>query len=1018
MKPIKLEFQAFGPFKDKMVIDFNEFTDQGLFLITGPTGSGKTTIFDAIFYALYGQLSSSDRKSLGAPAKSQFASDETLCYVELEFEAKGKIYTLYRQPQQMGKGVRKDLVTLDAKAQLTSTHFSLDRISEVQAEVNSILGLTAEQFKQIVLLPQGEFKDLLFASSTEKEVIFRDLFKTQDIQQFTERLKLESDELTRLIKYHQQSINIHLNNIDKTDEQLVSWIDSQQYDLVLDYIESEKNKFQEQINQQTQILDRLTKQTNELQQQINLQAELTKAETQRDELIKQEAAIQELKRLSHKIEDLITLSSKLAELKRVSQRVELTHQSKKKHEEVLNTHKLKEELMLKEFETIQKAYTQIGSWEEKSSELREQSIKYTKLLENFNQKKRLETQNQASQTKLTELLKETEKENTEITVLSNSLKELAKVEKQKTTLNKQLSELNTNLLITKEKETLFNKLKELIESINKETGVFTELKEKKHKVDQELSHAEIIQQEQIAGVLAQTLKDDEPCPVCGSIHHPDIAQLKDETITDEQIEALRKKQSDVLIDFSSSSQRLKSFSEHQEQLLNTLNLELDQVESEHKKLMEHSNNQQDELNNLNKSIQKLENELEKKEVVSLNLDKTRESLVQHKLEITREETNINSRKDDIERLNKTLENEDLLNEEQLLKLKHQIEALNDKIKETRQLREKKQSEIHEIQKEIVETESSLVVLKQNLSQQTSDKLELEKEYENLLVEKNLTHQEVSDSNYTKEDILKTQEKIDAYYQEVNQVKGIITSLTNQLKQMGELHPNPHTLKIEVDQQIKEFNQSSRTLHGKWLTYESAFESIQKENTEYQVVVKRHQEVYPLYLAASGDRSVGYLSFERYVLAAFFEEVLEFANERLMAMTEDRFYLTVMSEGLSRQRSAGLDLEIFDNHVSNTRSVKTLSGGETFKASLALALGLSDVISQKSGGIHIDALFIDEGFGTLDEQSLDQAIETLLSINQDGRLVGIISHVNEFKERIPHQIQVNKDQEGSSLTIIN
>lgn len=1016
MRPIKLELQAFGPFKDKVVIDFSQFTQEGLFLITGPTGSGKTTIFDAIFYALYGQLSSSDRKSLGQPTKSQFASEETLSYVEFEFESKNKTYTVYRHPAQKAIGTRGRIVNHESTARLSSDNLALSKITEVQAEINTILGLTATQFKQIVLLPQGEFKDLLVAGSSEKEGIFRDLFKTQDFQIFTEKLKLETDKLSKQLESSQNNILAFLRVLNIDDADFNSYLGSKQYDKVVDYLKEEISDLKTEVNKEQEELDILTKKFNTLIQQIDLQNDLHKYQKRKLELDSKREEINNLKVLNTKIEDIIALKKMLNQIDTL--KLKLSKNKKDKQEMSSQLLNLDSELsnLNNSLELINKDFNHIEEWESERNQINQKHLKFSNLLEKSNAKEKLIILNKQSDENISIGKEKLEETNRQLQEKKVQIEKIKDAEKQLKQISQELTEINEKLLISKQKLNESEIVTRTIDDINSETLIFNELKEEKEEIDLLVTQREILRQQQIAGVIAQSLNENEPCPVCGSLHHPYKAHLSTDEISEESIKLLKQEQSTKQSEFAQSSQRLKSFNESKNKKLEALGFSEESFNEDYNHLMKETEHLIKEKQVRDDEIIHLKQIISNGEWLEKERDKLNEQLVNNRLEINKEETNKSNRLEEINNLDKILNNEVLLTAEDLESLVKDVEVINNKIKVTRLNRDKTSQELNLLDKKKVETVTSLKNLEEMSSTIKIELEELSHIYKDELVAKNIDESEVIERIVTKEDIEANLKTIETYNNEVHLNAGLIKGTNDRLSQLKEIVENPHTIRLELENNIRNYTTKLNQKNNRLSNYEATVTEVEQESGKSQELLNQHKEIYPLYLAATGDSSVGYLSFERYVLASFFEEVLEYANERLLSMTQDRFYLVVMEDKLARQRASGLDLEVFDNHTSRSRSVKTLSGGETFKASLALALGLSDVTSQKYGGVHIDALFIDEGFGTLDEQSLDQAIETLLKINQDGRIVGIISHVKELKERISNQIQVDKSQEGSTITI--
>lgn len=1018
MRPISLELQAFGPFKDKIFIDFTEFEQDSLFLICGPTGAGKTSIFDAIFYALYGQLSSSDRKSLGQPAKSQFASDETLCYVEFVFETKGQKVKIYRHPEQFAIGARTRIVKHLSSVKLTSDKVVLDKSNEVQNYVNELLGLSANQFKQIVLLPQGEFKDLLMASSSQKEEIFRDLFNTHEIQQFTENLKNEAITLTQQLKESKNNVIAYTKILNIEDEQFNAYIESQQVDLIVKHLDEIIIEQKEKQSQLSSLLDKDVQKLETIKEQINLQDDFSNYETKLKLFEEQEASINQLKINNQKIKELIELEKQLVNIQNLQTKINLNKESLANLENKIKETSSQQDQLNKQLESVITNFNKIDEWENSASSLEKDIVHYESLLIKLNSKLNLEKLNHSSIEIMKNLDTELEVLADEFNTIKESLFNIDQASIKKEELSIKINQLNEIMLKLSEKEKHFNQINGLMSNINQEQLIFNDLRVKKENIDSEVTQSEIIRQEQIAGVLASELKDNEPCPVCGSLHHPNKAHLTNNVISDEDLKNLKVSAQKILQKFIESSQKIGSYQQQIQEFYDQLKIDAESRDNEFEKLTIELNNVKEQNADFNQELEDLNKQLSTKTSLEKRKDEINDLIIQKNLQKTKEESTVQMRDADIKAIALELKDQTILSKEQINELATQVSTIKNQIQQTRSQKTEGEKQLHEIELKLIEVKTNHSNLNELLVNQVSDLEKLEEQFNIDLRKKGLTLEEVQDNKNTLQTILDYETQIEQFYQQKNQTIGLYNNVQEKLEKIKELVEFPHSLSTQLTSEIQQQTEVLNKVNNYLSTVNSSRDLVEGERIKSEKLLKAHQEIYPLYLVASGDRSVGYLSFERYVLSTFFEEVLEFANQRLLAMTQDRYYLIVQQESMARQRSSGLDLEVFDNNSSQSRSVKTLSGGETFKASLALALGLSDVISQRSGGVQIDALFIDEGFGTLDDQSLDQAIETLLSINQGGRLVGIISHVKELRERIENQIQVFSTNEGSYIKVIS
>lgn len=939
MRPIKLVMSAFGPYKDEEKIDFKELNGRNIFVISGKTGAGKTTIFDAITYALYGEASGESREV--DSFRSDFANDEVETFVELEFELKRETYKLKRIPRQLKKKSRGEGYTeKSAEAILEMPDGKIiTKANNVNSKVIELMGITKEQFKQIVMLPQGEFKKLLLADSSEREGIFRKIFDTYDFEKIQTELKEEAKELENRQKESQNEIKTNLKNIiGNLNVEIGEYPD---IPIVLEelkkLIETDKSNYEKNMLDQKEI-------DNYLQ-------EIKKVSDLKEDLEKKKVELIEDLKIEEELKEKIQLLEK--ELKEAVEELK----SEEKNEEYRDKLKLE----LQNLKTIESQIDEI----EKLKKERDLNQELLKKVEEMQKKsKQLEVENQS------------EFEKNEI-----ELKQLIDLETQKLKLDNLIKEKEESRIKLRDiysKIVEYEKLKSNHKTREEEYKKF-EIEYEKLKKEQETKE-EIYKKEQ-AGILASNLKDNEPCPVCGSTTHPQKAVLieQNQIPTEEELKKLKEERQEYEI---VKNDKLKILTELHQDLKNRLEI-------------------------LEESLQSFKEGFETTSYSKTRAQEVKERGIKLKEEIEELQKQNNS-----------------LNER--IKTKEAIENKNLKIKEIINNERKKQENlIEEEKKKIIEIQNhsnKIEEFAKKLPQNISSKEEIVKEIgeKDKALRDSIHRLEIlrNKNNELGSAIEKECGKLEIKTQNIKDKKELILKIEEDFKALK------LSFKIETDEEIQnqlkekqikieELKKQEKEIYAQYNNNEIVFEKVTIAHKKVEKIEKRYRLVGELSDLANGKKSP-YISFERYILASYFEDIIDAANLRLEKMTGDRFSL-MRKEGKSKGAGQkGLELEVYDNYTDTSRDVSSLSGGESFKASLSLALGLSDVVQANAGGVSLDTIFVDEGFGNLDPQSLDNAIDSLLELQRGGRLVGIISHVEELKERIEAKLEVIGSPNGSKV----
>ena len=915
MRPHKLTISAFGPYAGQTEIDFDKFGTQGLFLITGDTGAGKTTIFDAITYALFGEASGSSRDD--SMFRSTYADPDVPTFVELQFEYGDKQYLVKRSPKQERPKARgTGYTTQDAVASLQiGDEAPITALKDVNAKLVEILGVNFFQYSQIAMIAQGQFRELLLADTKKRAEIFRSIFKTYGYLSLQKRLQEDANALYGEVQNKRRSAvqyvdgAVCLENSEhaadlkaaKKKVEANEMTISEMTDFISTILSEEKQKEKE-----------LKKDQEKLQGKINeIQKQLDADKTYKENKENHDNAVAEKGRREK--EEKPSLDKKLEEAK--------THQPE-----------------------IDQLTREISVMSEKMS-------KYAELSQCVKDIKKNAEDIKANDD---EFEKAGKKHDALKTGIEEKDIELKKINDQKPGEEKVKVEARINTLDA-EKEKL-TKLKEDIDSYTKEVGKLPELREKAQEAEMKRKNASNQYEEKYhlfiaeqAGYLAEELKEGHPCPVCGSTHHPQLAQKAPEAPTKAELEKEKKEVEKLQ---KSTEEAAKTCSAKDSALKST-------------KVA------------LQQRIKELLGDCE-----FGNADK----MIESKQEAIRVES---------ETLTKTL---GTLN--QLIERKNTIDT---KLPNDRKM-------LEELAQKKGELEGAKIKLGTN-------KKNLKEKYEKLKEELTYPSEEeaqkaLDEKKKIKEklegDITTAKEKVDDYDKKLAELSGTIKQLVELIKVVPSVNVEEATLQKEAFEKEKlETEKEIGTLHTNNTINDKIIENVNKTLGVLENLEKEYRMKKTLSDTANGKlNGKEHISLEAYVQSAYFERIIQRANTRLMVMSNGQYELrrriTYSGGGQS-----GLELNVLDHYNGTERDVRSLSGGEQFKASLSLALGLSDEIQESAGGIQLDTMFVDEGFGSLDESSLQQALKALNELTEGNRLIGIISHVADLK-KIDRQIIVTKD----------
>ncbi|EKO3798997.1 SMC family ATPase [Vibrio harveyi] len=1010
MKPIKLTMQAFGPFAQTETIEFDKLGTNPLFLINGPTGSGKTSILDAICFALYGETTGNERQ--GIQMRCDMAAPTLLTEVTLEFSLHGKSYRVIRSPEQeapkaRGEGmtVRKHTAALyeitDEEKLITS------KTTQVKTEVTNIIGLNETQFRQVMVLPQGKFRELLLATSKEREEIFGQLFQTDIYKKIEYALKDKASAISKAKDEFDNQIRGALQ---------VAGVSS----------EAELTEQREALSVQ---FESVQKQEQESLAQLNaLKTELQKAEALSNEFKKREQAEIALKQHLEQSDAVSSRQLQLDNAKKAS-KVELpyvTLQSASKQTQEL------EQKVAKLSQDLTVANDAVKSKEGALQTAKEQAAQLPKLTE---QQYQLEGM-KGKLVEKSELEKAINAGLTQKSEFEATLKKYIAL-KEKLTLEaqqgqKSLDQARVDVASIGTVEAEIKQQQRLMQDLQKLTGLNQELAKldaltprKQALVDQakaryvELQRSadtlELSWHNAQAAVLAQRLQAGEMCPVCGSVEHPQPAQFVGEEVTKEQVQRARNTEREGQVALNQLSNQLEQH-----------NIAVGQYKQQIEQLsVELGQNASMDLGALQASMQQLDERLQ--QLSSINLVQLEQSVNELNQRCVTGEGKINDLQNQMVANESTIK----VNQEQLAKLSASLDAKYSSLEVLEQ-------DIVAIQKQITELNTAFesaqnhlqqaVLAKTNIeSQLTTNQQWLNEALERLNTAKTDWAQALQTSAFEDEaqflackadeaEMQVWQKEIDAFKLTQIKLEQTLADLSSTLKDLVLPDLEGLNVKLNSNQQsyVEARNQldSTRSLFERLEKVRNDIATLHDKNTKLEDEYKVFGTLYDVASGKTGSR----ISLHRFVLGVLLDDVLIQASQRLSLMSKGRYILARKTEGFKGAAGRGLDLVVEDSYTGKTRDVATLSGGESFMAALALALGLSDVVQSYSGGIRLDTLFIDEGFGSLDPESLDLAIQTLVDLQQTGRMIGVISHVSELKEQMAQRIDVEPSRLGSTVSV--
>jgi exonuclease SbcC len=1006
MKPLKLIMQGFGAFPDNTEIDFQHIGADSLFLVCGPTGAGKTTIFDGLCYALFGE---STGKRQSSDMRSQYSSVTTKSYVEFSFALGSDQYLIHRdlsyetsEKKVDGKVILKILDQAGNEKQAPIT-----KIREVESYIGQLLGMNAKEFRQIVMLPQGEFEKFLLAKSSDREVVLGNLFRTSFYALIANRLQEKAKSLKQ----------IYDNLLSKKETLLLGGGVERKEEL--------EQRIQQQLTEELSLKGDLQGIQYKLTEARNMRikaeqldkyfSEYRQAQVDFDEHLQKEGEIKDKTSILERANVAEQFRTTIADIEKMQtdfNNLGIKNTNLSKDEKSLQSSLQTAELKLKRLED--QAIEISGKQSEKQNLQRllpkvkeldgitkEIGNSKTLLLKAQDNRKLLVQEGEQKQARGDEIQEQ-------LPLLHERVKEKGRVEAQ-------TEDITNKLKLIREKQSSSNDLKTVEENLKNKLKLLDDASKNKIAIDQSFQEMDIRWRRSQAARLAIDLQPEQPCPVCGSIDHPSLAPKTDDFVTTEELDEAKQNLDKALEKWNNAKQQLDDANHQQKILLQKVQLLNEQLGSYSKSGSADLQRDLDALQIQLKDCSKKETEIKlltaevdacNKRIKEITAEKSiieTTIVAQGQKKVSLEEKERGIRSDlpsdisslgELELQSGKLEKELTSYEKDRTtaqgdrdRIKIQYTEISARLDESRNL-------YGSIDKELNERIRTLIEKTKNAKFQSIDELKT------FLIE--------GDQRDMLDRLLEAwkEKKIQLETKRKEAFKKIDGCSNPDIVNLKTIEQNMELEDITCRDNIVKLSErvkGDRSLVSKVVEVEKEIIKIHIETTTLDNLAR----------IANGENILKQ-PLQTFVLTAFLEDVINAANLRLSRLTHKRYELTRRTDPVGRQRKSGLDLNVFDNHTGEERPAHTLSGGEMFLTSLSLALGLADVVSVHTGGIKLDAMFIDEGFGSLDDQTLDVAIQALIDLKEDGRMIGIISHVNELKERIPLRLEVIKSRKGSSV----
>ena len=1025
MKPISLTIEAFGPYRDSVTLDFSQLENHSMFLISGPTGAGKTSILDAMVYALYGEPSGEVRKT--DAIRSDFAEPKRMTRVDFSFAIGDAQYRVERLPKQMvakkrGTGMREQNASAtvyemkDGEWKVISTS-----AAAIRDTIQRIIGFRKDQFLQVVLLPQGEFRKLLVASTNEREELLHTLFRTELYRKLQEALKSDYDEAKAGIEENLMKQTALIQSIPHDEDIPVLTIEHVRE--LLENREPHRNALVVDRDEAVNVVDRFNTLRNEWALYHQAQQSLIEAMSKLDIVKSKEP---ERTQLREKVQFLNSLSpvhalykqyidkqSTLTTLERALSDAEKSVDTATQHESnCIEAH----EALESQAETIQAKRTTLAQLQQQSETFDELGSLKKKLSTLRSDVEQLDSKKSEADLEMQRQL---------IKQIEVDIENLRKRLQGNSTLLEKVPVIQEQLNHLQRYSELVDEISQVRKEVDAKDETLSTLDKTVKEAKVHLERLEHLMQEGRAYELVPFVKEDEPCPVCGSIEHPHLATKPQLYPTKDEVEVARglrdkelQQQANEVGQRDALVGRLHELSDHKNGQVSILKASIDgfsevnfaSLQQDLLAQMEGLKTLRGESEQLSKTISDAEHRLStakdmlaKSEIAHNELLKTL-----HELEVS-----IGSVQAKIDSLSESLPTTDVeLWRKQVTSLTREIKEYDAQLTVTTK-------QLEEARGQLSAKRGRLETLSSQVKEERKNLELLHEEYTQSLQSISLSEidfvEALSDFNAL-EDFKTKLYELEESFSTARAVYDAALKTTESV-----VKPSDTVSDEEYDAAVERRD----TLVGNLAAWDKETKHIETTLTSLEELESAMGEARNKVeflgrlndLANGGEQGFKNVTFERYVLGAILDEVVYAANLRLQKMSRSRYSLERSDYTGGGRGKQGLDLAVMDAFTGQSRPANTLSGGETFLASMALALGLADVIQSYAGGIHMDTMFIDEGFGTLDPDTLELAMETLVQLQSSGRLIGMISHVPELKTRIPAHLEVTRGDDGSTAKFV-
>ena len=1005
-----LTMRAFGPYAGTQEIDFDELGDNRLFLIHGPTGGGKTTILDAISFALYGVSSGDERRAENL--RSDFAAPAMETEVRLDFTVGDKNYRVQRKPRQIrpkksGEGFTEappeaHLYLLDDEGDETTQ--LANKISTVTEQVEKIIGFRSEQFRQVIILPQGQFRKLLTASSSEREEILERLFDTSFFKLIQTTLK---DKAAGLRKAQQE--------LEAKQETLLKTRDCDSFDDLVGSGKEIAKKIKGLKPQQTTAKEKEDKAKSEFTTAESLAKQFSVFDALKSRKVKLDQRKVEIKKVRKSLkaaENASALGDVYELLQENSEKLEeandalseAAEEADSAHKDFLASKKAHDDARKRkpEITNFQKEVIELGKYEESLEPIAIARLAVDEAQTAMNTAQGAEAD--ATKT-LNDLQQQNKLNKSAITELQRKIVDPAGLAAQIGVMRKDVESMLDLKKMVSDQATSKYHLGAAEKAVSNRKGQLTDAREARDqlRIDWEAGQS---------ARLARDLKPASPCPVCGSKEHPDPAVQRDEVPSDAQLEEAEQS--------VTKAEKVLRLAERQYAEAS----EAKSVDDKEVQLLQRSLEGKDDqsIDSLQKLLQKLESSRDEQASIHERLKKLEDAVGASKDVLTAAETELNSsRKAAIDEKTELASADAKLKEklagvpkqfQDAEKLSAALEKVNSDKSALEELIESTGTNFSLSQENDAAKKAAHIAAKKAAGKATRENKTAKTKWKDRLQKAGFASTGAfEDASMTAEEIEDVRTELKNYDKQVAETK---TLLMERKADLGDKKP-PNIEKLQtasdeasehreaIDKELSTYSHDQKQVMKLIRDLKRLHKELEKAQKEYGVIGR---------LSEVANGSFKRMSFQRFVLATLLDEVLVAATERLYKMSNGRYQLLRTRAQEDQQSTAGLDLAVEDSYTGTSRPVETLSGGESFQAALSLALGLADVVQSYSGGIKIDTMFVDEGFGSLDAEALDSAINTLVDLQKGGRLVGVISHVAELKERIDVQLIIESGPDGS------